>query len=124
MANRTRNRPAPDGVATANVPPKTQPESSIRVRLCITGFVQGVGYRTFARRVAGVHGIDGTVRNLPDGRVQVLASGTRDNLEHLIGELRKGPARARVEDIQIEWNPDSSLFAGGVLGHRPGFHVI
>lgn len=95
-----------------------------RVRLCITGFVQGVGYRTFASRVAHVHGIDGTVRNLPDGRVQVLASGRRADLEHLINELRKGPVRARVEDIHVEWNPDPAVFAAAAAPGQHGFHVV
>lgn len=124
MANQTRNQSAPDGAAIREPSVESTPEPSIRVRLCITGFVQGVGYRTFARRVAGVHGINGTVRNLPDGRVQVLASGTRGNLEHLIRELRKGPVRARVEDIQIEWNPDPALFTAASPPGRPGFHVV
>lgn len=75
------------------------------VRLCITGLVQGVGYRSFARRVALLHDVTGFVKNLPDGRVQVLARGSKECLEALICELKKGPFMARVEEIQVEWNP-------------------
>ena len=80
-------------------------EDLVTARLCITGMVQGVGYRSFTRRVAALHDITGSVRNLPDGRVQVLAKGTQECLERLICELKKGPFMARVEEIQVEWNP-------------------
>ena len=80
-------------------------QQHVTARLCITGLVQGVGYRSFTRRVASLHGVTGSVRNLPDGRVQVLAKGTQECIDSLICELKKGPFMARVEEIQVEWNP-------------------
>ncbi len=85
--------------------PEHRQDSLTTVRLCITGLVQGVGYRSFARRVAGLHHVTGYVKNLPDGRVQVFARGSKECLEDLICELKKGPFMARVEEIQVEWNP-------------------
>jgi acylphosphatase len=50
-------------------------------RFLISGTVQGVGYRFFALRVAARHQVLGTVRNLPDGRVEVIAEGEREAVE-------------------------------------------
>ena len=47
-------------------------------RFIISGAVQGVGYRFFAMRAAARHQVLGTVRNLPDGRVEVIAEGDRE----------------------------------------------
>jgi acylphosphatase len=66
-------------------------------RFYISGFVQGVGYRFFARRVAGALGICGYVRNLFDGRVEVYAIGTQDQLRKLLHELNRGPRGATVD---------------------------
>lgn len=92
---------------TMNPDPEKQSNEKelVTARLCITGMVQGVGYRSFTRRVAALHDVTGSVKNLPDGRVQVMARGTRECLDRLICELKKGPFMARVEEIQVEWNP-------------------
>ena len=70
-------------------------------RLLIRGIVQGVGYRFFARRTARAMGVRGTVRTLPDGRVEAVAAGTPDSLAVFIGELRRGPSGSRVDDIEV-----------------------
>ena len=57
----------------------------------ITGRVQGVGYRYFTVRAARELGLSGWVRNLRDGRVEVLAVGVHRKLSDLEGELRVGP---------------------------------
>lgn len=74
-------------------------------RFIIRGLVQGVGYRFFAVRSAERHGIVGTVRNMPDGTVEVIAEGSPDALEAFRKELERGPAHARVaavEEVEIE----------------------
>ncbi|MFZ4793833.1 MAG: acylphosphatase [Blastocatellia bacterium] len=68
-------------------------------RFIITGMVQGVGYRFFAMRVAARHQVRGTVRNLPDGRVEVVAEGDRDAMNEFKNELLTGPTGATVTDI-------------------------
>lgn len=71
--------------------------SDLHVR--ITGMVQGVGFRWFVRERARRLGLSGWVRNLPDGSVEVAASGEAGQLELLRNELRRGPNGARVDDV-------------------------
>ncbi len=68
-------------------------------RFIISGIVQGVGYRFFTLRVAARHQVFGTVRNLPDGRVEVIAEGDREAISEFKNDLLAGPANASVTDI-------------------------
>jgi acylphosphatase len=74
-----------------------------RAHLLISGRVQGVFYRAFAQNVAGYLGLKGWVRNLPDGNVEVLIEGNRNDIEQAIQRFRSGPPGARVDDIDITW---------------------
>lgn len=69
-------------------------------RYWVNGRVQGVGYRYFALREAEALGIAGFARNLPDGRVEVLAEGAQDALAQFEKRLRDGPAFAHVTDVE------------------------
>ncbi len=69
-------------------------------RFFISGEVQGVGYRFFAQRIAARHQVVGYVRNLADGRVEVLAEGSRDSIESFKNDLATGPQFSRVEHIE------------------------
>jgi acylphosphatase len=69
-------------------------------RYYVQGRVQGVGYRYFVQRVAGELGITGYTRNLEDGRVEVYAAGTAEQLSDLTGYLRKGPRLSGVRAIE------------------------
>ena len=69
-------------------------------RFVISGTVQGVGFRFFAMRAAARHRMRGTVRNLPDGRVEVVAEGERDAMDEFKKELTTGPTFAQVSDIE------------------------
>ncbi len=71
-------------------------------RLLISGQVQGVGFRWYARRAASALGVTGWVRNLPDGRVEVHAAGPPNDLDQLKAELRKGPASSQVTAVEEE----------------------
>ena len=68
----------------------------------VTGRVQGVGYRNFVEHLANKNGIDGYVRNLRDGSVEVFAMGTPENLYKLRKGLEKGPMMARVSGVAEE----------------------
>lgn len=68
-------------------------------RFLITGYVQGVGYRFFAMRAAARHQVLGTVRNLDDGRVEVIAEGERDAIDEFKKDLATGPAMAKIIEI-------------------------
>ncbi|NPV82574.1 MAG: acylphosphatase [Candidatus Aminicenantes bacterium] len=74
-----------------------------RFHAYISGRVQGVAFRFFAQHVANQLGITGWVRNLYDGRVEVVAEGDREALELFLAELKKGPRMARVEKVDLDW---------------------
>lgn len=65
----------------------------------IHGRVQGVGFRWWTRRTAGQLGIAGSVRNLPDGTVQVRAAGPVDAMREFESLLQRGPRSASVERL-------------------------
>lgn len=65
----------------------------------VRGRVQGVGFRWWTRRKAFDLGLWGTVRNRPDGTVEVHAAGELDRLEAFAAELEVGPLGARVEGV-------------------------
>ena len=76
-----------------------RPSEQIARRYFISGRVQGVGFRNFAERAAEELGISGYVRNLADGRVEVYAIGSSDQLNQLSGLLAQGPRWANVTGI-------------------------
>jgi len=65
----------------------------------VTGRVQGVGFRWWTRRTAQQLGLGGSVRNLPDGSVEVQVVGHPDVVAKLESALRHGPPGARVERV-------------------------
>ena len=70
------------------------------LRLFISGRVQGVWYRDWMVAVAGERGVAGWVRNRADGRVEALVHGPAEAVEGLVEACRRGPERARVDDIE------------------------
>jgi acylphosphatase len=82
---------------------KSGPEHRLVVRRClISGRVQGVYYRASAAQRARAAGITGHARNLPDGRVEVLACGSDHAVGEFIAWLWVGPAAAKVSDVAAE----------------------
>jgi acylphosphatase len=82
-------------------------------RYFVSGMVQGVGYRYFARRAAQRLGLDGYARNLPDGRVEVYAVGSASKLAEFRAELERGPQGASVSGVTEEEAPLNPEFAKG-----------
>jgi acylphosphatase len=79
----------------------TNDQSRVQARrFLVRGRVQGVGFRWFVEREAHVLQIAGWVRNNPDGRVEVLAMGTREQLAGLRSRLQEGPRAARVDNVE------------------------
>jgi len=76
-------------------------------QICVSGYVQAVGYRMFAKRYADYFDITGFAQNLPDGRVKIVARGSQDNLTKFIMRLREGPRSAVVHDIEVNWSDES-----------------
>ncbi len=77
----------------------------------VRGYVQGVGYRAYARRQARALGLRGWVRNDPDGSVRVMAEGDRADLLSFIDALQRGPSDAEVQDVEVAWHRYSGAFA-------------
>ena len=71
-------------------------------RFWVEGIVQGVGFRYYTYRIARELGVCGYVRNLPDGRVEVYAEGTPEQLATLRRYLHRGPPAAVVERVVEE----------------------
>ncbi|MGB9887512.1 MAG: acylphosphatase [Moorellales bacterium] len=80
-----------------------------QAHLYLRGHVQGVGMRDYVQRKARALGLVGFVRNLRDGRVEVVAEGREDLLVQLIAELRGAPV-GRVEELEEEYLPASGQF--------------
>lgn len=92
-------------------------EDVIAVEARITGRVQGVWYRAWARDEARQLGLGGWVRNEPDGSVRALFIGPRGSVEAMLARCRLGPPMARVDQVLTtprEPPPDGELFR--VLG--------
>lgn len=83
-----------------------------RLHAYITGRVQGVGFRYHALQSAKDYQLKGWVRNLHDGRVEVLAEGPHEDLNRLLGDLRKGPISADVTDVDYEFSNARGDFNG------------
>jgi acylphosphatase len=85
-----------------------------RVRLLITGLVQGVAFRQSATFEAQRLGLSGWVKNLPDGRVEAEAEGERSKVEIFARWCDHGPRGAAVEWVDESWGPPK----GGESGFR------
>lgn len=81
-----------------------------RVNIFVAGLVQGVFFRSQTKNKAGELGLFGWVRNLADGRVEILAEGEKDKLEKLIDWAKKGPDSARVDGLEINWQEHNDEF--------------
>jgi acylphosphatase len=71
-------------------------------RAVVSGRVQGVGFRFFASRAARELGVNGWVRNLPDGSVETFAEGPEEAVAGYLERLRQGPRGGRVTSLSEE----------------------
>ena len=76
-----------------------------RVTITVHGRVQGVFYRDSTMRKARELGLVGTVKNLPDGNVHIVAQGPAAALEDLVQWARGGPPAAVVSDLHLDYGP-------------------
>ena len=75
----------------------------IRAHIFVSGQVQAVFFRADTCRVAESLGLTGFVKNLPDGRVEIVVEGKEQKIKDLIVWAKQGPPAAKVNDINIEW---------------------
>lgn len=71
-------------------------------RYVVSGLVQGVGFRYHSQSQARGLALSGWVRNLPDGKVELMACGGLDQLDRFYAWLLHGPPSARVDDVEFE----------------------
>ncbi|MGH1522134.1 MAG: acylphosphatase [Nitrosopumilus sp.] len=75
--------------------------SNQRIRIFVTGKVQGVFFRQTLKITAKKNNIFGWVKNLKDGRVEAVLEGNSEQISRLVEWAHGGPANARVEDVEI-----------------------
>lgn len=75
------------------------------MQVIVKGSVQGVGFRAMTRYYATSMGITGTVRNLPDGTVEIHAHGSKKRLQELMERLKEEIGPSRIEEADIEYFP-------------------
>lgn len=86
-------------------------EGLARLRMTISGRVQGVGFRFFVQEQAEVLGLKGWVRNTWDGNVELLAEGPRPDLEMLRDRAAQGPPASFVAKAEESWEPATGQYS-------------
>lgn len=84
---------------------------AIRVRILVTGKVQGVFFRQAMKVTAKRNDATGWVRNLKDGRVEAVIEGDDPDVGRVIEWSHRGPANARVQDVEIRSEQHTGEFA-------------
>jgi acylphosphatase len=87
-----------------------------RLTVLYSGRVQGVGFRATIRQLACGYEVTGTVRNLPDGRVEVIAEGIRDELEAFLAGISESGLSGLIAKRHETWRP--------AQGGQRGFSII
>lgn len=81
----------------------SQFQMNARANIFVSGLVQGVFFRDHTQRWATSLNLTGWVRNLRDGRVEVLAEGDKEKIEELISRLKGGPPLSQVDRVDARW---------------------
>jgi acylphosphatase len=110
-ANKTLHRPPAFGFIFA-VPEKPKAAERRRMEIFYSGRVQGVGFRYTTKSAAAGFEIAGTVRNLPDGRVELIAEGARDELESFRAAVRDAGLKMFIRDEAVTWTEAQNKFKG------------
>ena len=82
------------------------------MRILYSGNVQGVGFRYTVKSTATGYEVTGTVRNLPDGQVELVAEGARDELEAFRQGVRDSGLEHFIRDEKITWSETLNEFRG------------
>ena len=85
---------------------------SARLHVYFSGHVQGVGFRYTVRTVSLEFDVTGWVKNLEDGRVEILAEGERSELEAFQAAIPDAGLRRLIRDIQTRWSEGTGEFRG------------
>ncbi len=88
-----------------------------RVAVLYSGRVQGVGFRATVRQLACGYDVVGTVSNLSDGRVEVVAEGERAELEDFLAGISESGLSSFITKTHLTWHPAKGNFRGFEIGH-------
>jgi len=88
-----------------------------RLQIYYSGRVQGVGFRYTVKIVAQGFEVTGTVRNLPDGRVDLIAEGQRDELEAFRKAIQDSEVGGFIADEKSGWSDATGAFRGFEIVH-------
>ncbi len=83
-----------------------------RIQVLYSGTVQGVGFRYSVKSVANGFEVTGTIRNLADGRVELLAEGVKDELEAFRQGIRDSGLEHFIQQEDVMWNEAKNEFRG------------
>ena len=83
-----------------------------RVKIIYSGSVQGVGFRYTVVQVATGFEVTGTVRNMPDGRVEVIAEGAKDELEAFRQGIQESGLRHFIHQEEAIWSEAANGLRG------------
>ena len=81
-----------------------------RVHVYYSGRVQGVGFRMTAEETAQEAGVVGWVKNLRDGRVEVVAEAEEKTLQRFLATIRNGPMKNFIAQVEVSWSNASDTF--------------
>jgi acylphosphatase len=99
-------------------PPASAPVANRqRLNIFYSGRVQGVGFRHALKTVAAGFEIAGLVRNLPDGRVELVAEGAREELEAFRASIRDAGLASLIQNEQVNWAAVQNEFRGFEISH-------
>jgi len=93
----------------------------VRAHVKISGWVQGVFFRSATRDKARSLGVTGWVRNLYDGTVEGLFEGNEGAVSRLIAWCHHGPPGARVQDVEVDWGDYSGKFDSFLIARSAGW---
>lgn len=93
----------------------------VRRHYLVSGRVQGVGFRAFVHRQARSRELAGAVRNLADGRVEIVAMGDEESIAQFEVDVRRGPAASRVADFERR---ELQVGAGAENFSRDEFSIV
>ena len=81
-----------------------------RVHAFYSGRVQGVGFRYTAERIALENGLVGCVKNLPDGRVELICEGEKNKIEGFLSKIKEGALGLHIKKVDCEWEKPSHKY--------------
>ncbi|MDH5782196.1 MAG: acylphosphatase [Candidatus Bathyarchaeota archaeon] len=90
----------------------------VRAHVYVSGRVQAVFFRSETQDEAVRHDVTGWVRNLPDGRVEAVFEGEKENVGKLIEFCRRGPPGARVANVEVSWETYTGEFKNFKIRYR------